>query len=99
VKDLMVRHRIPAPGQPQFFAGSLNRLPPADVEHLPRKKDGSINAYSLGLAAQNCAHYTLTELRKAFRSCAEANLQMVTTQTAEDVVLTRLLTGIMARSS
>ena len=97
VKDLMVRHKIAAPSNPNQFATSLNRLESSQIEHLPRKKDGTLNTYPLGLASQNCAHYTLAELRRAFRSCGEANLQLVTTQTAEDVILMRLLTGFMAR--
>ncbi len=97
VKDLLVRHKIQPPAEPHHFASSLNRLPPSATEHLPRKKDGTLNTYPLGLAARNCGHYTTAELRRAFRGCSEANLQMVTTQIAEDVILTRLLIGFMAQ--
>lgn len=95
VKDLMARHKIPAPAQANSFAASLNRLEPSQLDHLPRKKDGTLNTYSLGLAAQSCSRYTLGELRCGFQKCGEANLQMVTTQTAEDVILARLLSGLM----
>jgi DNA polymerase III subunit delta len=96
-KDLMVRHKVPAPAQAHLFAGSLNRLAPSQIDHLPRKKDGTLNTYALGLAAQSCSRYTLDELRRGFRECGEANLQMVTSQTAEDVILARLLSGLMTR--
>lgn len=97
MKDLLTRHKIQPPAQPQFFASVLNRLDPSETAHLPRKKDGTLNTYPLGLAARNVVHYTSKELVRAFRGCAEANLQMVTSQSAEDVVLSRLLIGFMAR--
>jgi DNA polymerase-3 subunit delta len=99
VKDLLARHHLQPPAQPQFFASILNRLKPADVEHLPRKKDGTLNSYPLGIAARNSVHYTTAELFHAFQGCAEANLQLITSQTTEQVVLTRLLTGFMFRAA
>ena len=97
VKDLLARHRIDPPSQPQYFASALNRLKPAEIEHLPRKKDGTLNTYPLGIAAKNSVHYTSAELFRAFQGCAEANLQLVTSQAGDEVVLTRLLTGFMLR--
>lgn len=97
VKDLLLRHKVQPPAEPHYFASTLNRLPASATEHLPRKKDGTLNTYPLGLAARNCTHYTTAELRRGFRGCADANLQMVTTQVADDVVLARLLIGFMAR--
>ncbi len=99
VKELLARHRLQPPSQPQFFGSMLNRLPPEDIEHLPRKKDGTLNAYPLGLAARNSVHYTAAELFRAFQGCADANLQLVSSQTSEEVVLTRLLTGFMFRTA
>ncbi len=97
VKDLMTRHRISPPAQPQNFASALNRLDPEDIDHLPRKKDGTLSTYPLGIAAQNCTHYTLAELRRGFRGCGKANLQLISSQGADDIVLSRLLTSFMAR--
>lgn len=99
MKDLLARHKLQPPSQPQFFASALNRLSSADTEHLPRKKDGALNAYPLGLAARSSVHYTAAELHRAFQGCAEANLQMVTSQASDEVVLTRLLAGFMTRAS
>lgn len=97
VKDLMAKHKLQPPAQPHFFASSLNRLESAAIAHLPRKKDGTLNTYPLGIAARSCVHYTTAELEQAFHDCADANLKLVTTQIAEDVVLSRLLIRFMAR--
>ena len=99
VKDLLSRHHLPPPAQPQYFASTLNRLKPAEVEHLPKKKDGTLNSYALGIAARNAAHYTTAELHRAFRACADANLKMVTSQAGDEVILTRLLSGFMTRAA
>lgn len=98
VKDLMERHKIPPPAQAHFFSGTLNRLPATATSHLPRKKDGAINAYPLGLAAISASHYTLTELQTAFISCATAAQQLFSGNTSDDVVIGRLLIGIMSRN-
>jgi DNA polymerase-3 subunit delta len=98
VKDLLHRHKLQPPAQPQFFAAALTRLSPSDIEHLPRKKDGTLNAYPLGIAARSSTHYSAAELHRAFQGCAAANLQMVTSQASDEVVLTRLLAGFMTRA-
>lgn len=95
MKELMLRHRLSPPSQPQFFASTLNKLPASDIEHLPRKKDGSLSTYPLGIAARNSVHYSLDELRRAFRECAAANLRLVTSPLAPEIVLSRLLIGFM----
>ncbi|HEY8899078.1 MAG TPA: DNA polymerase III subunit delta [Chthoniobacterales bacterium] len=97
VKDLMVTHRMQPPAQPQFFKGALDRLPEGATAHLPRKKDGTLNAYPLGIAAANSARYTLPELEAAFLACARANKTLVTTQLAESIVMSRLLVEIAGK--
>lgn len=99
VKDLLSRHKLQPPAQPQYFGATLNKLSAADIEHLPRKKDGTLNTYPLGIAARNSVHYTAAELHRAFQGCADANLQMVTSQASDEVVLTRLLAGFMTRAA
>jgi DNA polymerase-3 subunit delta len=98
VKDLMVAHKISPPTQPQFFKSALDRLPAAATAHLPRKKDGTLSTYALGIAATNAARYTLPELQAAFLACARANQQLVTSQLAEQVVLGRLLVEIAGKA-
>ncbi len=97
VKDLMERHRITPPAQPQFFAGSLKKLSDEATAHLPRKKDGTLSAYPLGIAAVNARRFSLDELSAAFRACADANRQLITSQLAEDVVLERLVVQITGK--
>jgi DNA polymerase-3 subunit delta len=77
VKELMEAHRLPPPREAFFFGKTLEKLPPEATEHLPRKKDGSINAYSLGIAAQHAHRFTLKELRAAQKSVLEANIALV----------------------
>lgn len=97
VKDLMVAHKLTPPAQPQFFSGALSRLPAPATAHLPRKKDGTLNAYPLGIAAVNSSRYTLPELQAAFLACARANRELITTQLAEGIVLSRLLVEIAGK--
>src|SRR5205085_2272483 len=44
-KDLMERHRIARPHAPFPFISAINRLPSDASAHLPRKKDGTVNAF------------------------------------------------------
>ena len=99
VKDLLVRHKMQPPAQAHFFAGSLKRLPDHAIAHLPKKKDGTLNAYPLGIAAMNSSHYTLPELQTAFAACAAANQQLLSGTLTDQIVLTRLLIGIMSRKT
>jgi DNA polymerase-3 subunit delta len=77
VKELMEAHRLSPPREAFFFGKTLEKLPPQATEHLPRKKDGTINAYSLGIAAQHAHRFTLRELRAAQKSVLEANIALV----------------------
>ncbi|PYL13729.1 MAG: hypothetical protein DMF43_04165, partial [Verrucomicrobia bacterium] len=87
-KDLMERHRLPRPYSPFQFISAINRLPAEATDHLPRKKDGSINAYALGIAAQHAHRFGTGQLIEAMQACLEANLQLVTTQLDHELVLT-----------
>lgn len=77
VKDVMERYKLSRPAQPFFFGKTLEKLPPEATEHLPRKKDGSINAFALGIAAQHAHRYSLRELRAAQRLILETNVALV----------------------
>jgi DNA polymerase-3 subunit delta len=94
VKDLMQRHRLSPPQQPWFFNGTLNRLPPEATEHLPRKKDGTINAYALGIAAVHARKFEIDELRALLDSCLTANVRLVTSGLDERIVLTELIARV-----
>lgn len=96
VKDLMTRHRLSKPAQPFFFGKTLERLPAEAVAHLPRKKDGGINAFALGLAATHAHRYEVGELRMALETCLEANVQLVSSSLNAEVALSQLLVKIIA---
>lgn len=97
VKELLTRHKIPAPAQPHFFAGSIKRLPESAISHLPKKKDGTLNSYPLGIAAINASHYSLEKLTTGFASCAAASQALLSSSMTDEIILTRLLIGLMAR--
>lgn len=95
-KDLLVRHKLRPPEQPFFFGKTIERLPAEATRHLPRKKDGTVNTFSLGIAAQSAGKYSVAELELALHACVEANQQMVTTQADPSLVLSQLLVRITA---
>ena len=97
-KDLMERHRMPRPHAPFHFISAINRLPDTATEHLPRKKDGSINAYALGIAAQNAHRFETEQLVAGMQACLEANLQLVTTQLDHELILTEVAVKLLGRN-
>ncbi len=96
-KDLMERHRLARPHSPFQFISAINRLPEKATEHLPRKKDGSINAYALGIAAQHAYHFETDQLIHAMRACLTANVQLVTTQLDHELILTEIVVRLLQR--
>jgi DNA polymerase-3 subunit delta len=94
-KNLMERHRIPRPDAPFPFISAVNQLPANAIAHLPRKKDGSVNAFALGIAAQNAHRFTTGQLIGGMQACLAANLQLVTTQLDHELVLTELVVKIL----
>ena len=96
-KDLMERHRMSRPHAPFPFISAVNRLPADATEHLPRKKDGSVNAYALGIAAQNAHRFTTEQLVAGMQACLAANLRIVTTQLDHELILTEVVVKILGR--
>src|SRR5437899_11648315 len=94
-KDLVERHRLQRPHSPFQFISAINRLPLKATEQLPRKKDGSINAYALGIAAQDADQFETDQLIDAMRACLEANLQLVTTQLDHELILTEVVVKLL----
>jgi DNA polymerase III subunit delta len=95
-KDLLLTYKIRPPEAPFQFNAILARLPESATEHLPRRKDGGINAYALGLAACEARRFELAELIEGFQACLKANIQLVTTQLEPKLILTQLLVKIIA---
>jgi len=96
-KDLMERHRIPPPQAPFHFISALNRLPASATEHLPRKKDGTISGYALGIAAQNAQRFTTEQLITGMRACLEANVKLVTTRLDHELILTEIVVRLLGK--
>ena len=98
-KDLMEQHRLPRPHSPFQFISAINRLPAKATEHLPRKKDGSVNAYALGIAAQHAHHFNANQLIDAMRACLTANVQLVTTQLDHKLILTEVVVKLLQKNN
>jgi len=96
VKDLMRRHRLPRPSAPFSFISTLNRLPAAATEHLPRKKDGSINGYALGIAAMQTHRFETDQLVAGLEACLTANLQIVSSQLDHKLILNQVVVKLLA---
>lgn len=97
-KDLMERHKLKPPAQPQFFASELRKLRTEETAHLPRKKDGQLNTYGIGLAASNAARFGLEHLEKAFLACRDANRKLLSGHGSEQTILTELIVRIVAKT-
>jgi DNA polymerase-3 subunit delta len=95
-KDLMERNRIPRPHAPFTFISALTRLPAEATDHLPRKKDGSINGYTLGIAAQQAHRFETAQLIAGLEACLDANLRLVTSQLDHELVLTEIVVKLLA---
>lgn len=95
-KDLMERHHIARPHAPFTFISALNRLPAEATEHLPRKKDGTINGFALGLAAQNAHRFESKKLIAGLEACLEANVRLVSSQLDHELILTEIVVKLLA---
>ncbi|MGI8438410.1 MAG: DNA polymerase III subunit delta [Chthoniobacterales bacterium] len=96
-KDLMERHRLSRPSAPFSFISAVNRLPESTTAHLPRKKDGTVNAYALGLAAMSAHRFDTPQLVAGLQACLEANLQLVSSQLDHELILTEIVVKLLAR--
>jgi DNA polymerase-3 subunit delta len=95
-KDLMERNRMPRPHVPFQFIAALNRLPASATEHLPRKKDGAISGYALGIAAQNAHRFETQQLIEGMDACLDANVRLVTSQLDHELILTEIVVKVIA---
>ena len=95
-KDLMERNRMPRPHVPFQFISALNRLPASATEHLPRKKDGAISGYALGIAAQNAHRFETQQLVEGMDACLDANVRLVTSQLDHELILTEIVVKVIA---
>lgn len=85
--------RVP-PGYPAFQS-SLDQLPEAAKEILPRKKDGTFNAYGFYMSAQEAKRFNAAELADATIACAEATTSIMSTGSDSALILQQLLVRIL----
>ncbi len=97
-KDLMEQHGI-RPHSPFQFIAAMNRLPTKATEHLPRKKDGSINAYTLAIAAKHANQFDSNQLIETMRACLDANVKLVTTQLDHELILTEVVVKLLGETA
>jgi DNA polymerase-3 subunit delta len=97
-KDLLVRHKLSAPANAFHFGTTLERLPAAAIAHLPRTKEGKLNAFALGFAAAGARNFTVPELQAGLKACLEANIALVSSPTETEVVLGQLLVRLIGGS-
>ena len=95
-KELCDSNGLRPPQAPFQFGPMINRLPESSVSFLPRKKDGSINTYALGLAACEIHRFSIEELRQGLKDCLTANIRLVTTQLEPKLILSDLLVKLLA---
>ena len=93
--DLIEQHGIRRPHSPFQFIAALKRLPVSATGHLPRKKDGSINAYGLAVAALHAHQFEASQLIDAMRACLDANVKLVTTQLDHELILTEVVVKLL----
>ncbi len=94
-KSLLTTHGLKAPDKPQFFTSVLQKLPASATAHLPRKKDGSENAYGLGISAVNANKFEEPQLTQGFLACRNINQQLLRSQGGEEMLLTQLLVKLV----
>ena len=85
--------RVP-PSYPAFQS-ALEQLPADAKEILPRKKDGTLNAYGFYMSAQEAKRFKARELSAATIACAEATTAIMSTGSDPALILQQLLVRIL----
>ena len=85
--------RVP-PSYPPFQS-ALEQLPEEAREILPRKKDGTFNAYGFYISAQEAKRFKVRELADATIACAEAATSIMSTGSDPALILQQLLVRIL----
>jgi DNA polymerase-3 subunit delta len=94
-RDLIDRYHLSRPQAPFQFISAINRLPAEATEHLPRKKDGAISGYALGIAAQNAKQFERSRLIEGMDACLDANVRLVTSQLDHELILTEIIVKVI----
>jgi DNA polymerase-3 subunit delta len=77
------------------FQSALEQLPMDAQEILPRKKDGTLNAYGFYMSAQEAKRFKAAELAEATIACAEATTSIMSTGSHPALILQQLLVRIL----
>jgi DNA polymerase-3 subunit delta len=85
--------RVP-PSYPAFQS-ALEQLPEEAKEILPRKKDGTFNAYGFYISAQEAKRFKVRELADATIACAEAATSIMSTGSDPALILQQLIVRIL----
>lgn len=85
--------RVP-PSYPAFQS-ALEQLPGDAKEIVPRKKDGTFNAYGFYMSAQEAKRFKAAELAEATIACAEATTSIMSTGSDPALILQQLLVRIL----
>ena len=85
---------------PSLAAAVLCRHPQAPFPGrapriFPRKKDGTISVYPLGIAAIDASRYSLASLEAGFAACAAANQQLLSGTLTDAVIIERFLIDLL----
>ncbi len=92
---LVHEHGLRVPPSYPAFQSALDQLPEDAREIIPRKKDGTINAYPLYLSAQEARRFKVSELTEATIACAEATTAIMSTGSDPALILQQLLVRIL----
>lgn len=95
-RDLVDFEGVPS-NDSKAAMSAIQRLPKDKTVHLPRKKDGNVNAYGLSLAAVDSANYSSEELARAMVTCADANVAMISGEADPEVEVQKTLVSIVGR--
>ena len=97
-KDLMVRKLITVGDQGFSFVKDFERLPEDVTAHFPRTKEGKLpNAWRLYRCAVAARNFSTTELVRALELILETNIQLVSSQLDERLVLEQAMVKIAGK--
>ncbi len=81
------------------FQSALEHLPDEAADIVPRKKDGTLNAYGFYKTAEEAERFTARELGAATIACANAATAIMTTGSDPALILQQLLVRILSKGS
>lgn len=88
-------HGVRAGDSYAAYQSALNGLPAEAAEIVPKKKDGTVNAYGLFVTAKEARRYSVEELSGATIACADAAASIMSTGSDPALVLQQLLVRML----